>query len=1226
MKKNGKARYPGFHQMCITMKLTALFLTVALVEAHGGTLAQNVSLSGAHLSLREVFSEIKHQTGYAFFYSYDLLEEAHPVTIHAAGKPLREVLDSCFAGQPLDYTIENKTVVISLKEPTGILPGASSLENAMMDPIIIRGKVIDDKGDPIAGASIKVKGGQGGTSTNAEGIFTLRVPEGSVLVVSSVGYTPKDVTVTKAETISVRLFSATKSVDDVVVTGFGESRERRSLGYSVTQVSGDAIRNTGQIDPINAMQGMVTGLQIQPGVAGQASTPKVLLRGANSLDTYGNMPLVVIDGVILDDQSVTQSENGDAPDFGNILKDLNPDDIESLSVLKGGAVTALYGSRAANGVLLIKTKKGGAQKGLGVSFSETAMFTEAYKTTDFQNVYGGGLGSGDWDSLANGQIAYDKSNYGLDFGPQMQGQEFLDFTGQVRKDLPEKRGLLDIFQTGRSYNTNVALSGGDEHTSFRMSYSNLTSNAVLPNSAFNRNSFMLRGTHKVGNWLTVDASGTYVHSYNLNPPQQGGNSPLYALIYDGQRNYDINYWSTHFIDTAGGYNTGDITGISQLAFWPIWENKFYQYEDNIRAGLDVTANILPWLVFNGNVSLNWYDRSNYQDSRGQQPGFADPNYFTSVNDLVQPRYRGQVTATKQFGRFNTMFSVGGETDLSSATGYQGQFVGGGLNPDIYRLSNSVDAPSIQEAAPDKTQLSSLYFQGELGYHNYVTLNVYGRNDWNSTLVYNNGTGTDSYFYYGSDVALIFSDLMKNRPSWFNYGKLRLSYATAGNGTQAYTANTGAYTSQGNYTGAVSGGSVSQYAYSSTDLPNTNLVPEHSSKVEGGLELQFLHNRLGADFTIYNQQTDHQIIDFTVNNFTGVTAALQNGGAVRNRGIELTLNGTPIQTRSFTWTTRFLYTLNRNKVLSLPFGTPFETLNGENGIQTVAIAGGSYGEMVAPYGFASYQAKGTPLNNQPVLGIQGGNGLETEAYYLRSDNYNTTEATQNPQVGNTTPKFLGSWFNTFTYKNFSLSVFLDARFGGVEWSSSWYYGMNGGAVKSSLAGRSAAYGGLTYTPGSSKGFYDESLGTGPRTDGIALHGVFQAGSTSQGSDGLMHDVSGMTFAQALQKGYVTPVPATDYYLNNYNWAQGIRSLGDFTNSWVSLREVSFGYNLPTGFARKMGLNNLRLSLVGRNIIYLYNSAPDHINPENQNNSGAGNAFEDGGGPYTRSWGFMLNTNL
>jgi iron complex outermembrane receptor protein len=1203
------------------MKLTALLLTVALVQAHGAGIAQNVSISGEHLTLKKVFAEIKRQTGYAFFYNYTLLKEAHTISLDVKDEPLTSVLDRCFSDQPLDYYLENKTIVITRKAAPP-LADAVHQQAASAETVVIKGKVVNDKGEPISGASIRVKDAKLGTSSNGEGGFVLRVPVNSVVMISSIGYETKTITATKDETLVIQLVVSNKQIDEVVVTGFGESRQKRGLGYSVTQISGDDLRATAQVNPISALQGMVAGLQIQPGVAGEASTPNIKLRGSNSLEAYENTPLVVVDGMIFDNASVAANP-GTSTDFGNILKDISPDDIESISVLKGGAVTALYGSKAANGVLLIKTKKGRAQKGLGVTVSQDVMFDKAYKTTDFQNVYGAGLFADDWSTTPTGGLAINSSDYGISFGPKMTGQTFQDINGLTRQNLPDKKDLLGLYRTGATSNTNVSLSGGDSASTFRMSWSRLGSNTVLPNNSFDRENFALRGTHRIGRAVNLDGNVTYVHSYNLNPAQQGGNSPMYQFLYDGARNYDAHYWSQHYIDPVnGGYNTQDFTGISQTIFFPLYQDKYFQRENNLRAGIDMTANLLPWLTFDGNANLNLYDLDKESDVRGTAAGFANPYYAKTITDLIQARYRGEFAGTKTFGDYHVDLHLGGEVFTSQQDGAEYN-TNNGVLPDVYRLSNSVNPPTILENKPNKNELYSLYGQGSVGYKNFLTLNIYGREDWNSTLVYNDGHGKFGYFYGGADAAFVFSDLMRDKPSFWDYGKLRLSYASAGGGTDPYTTNTGAYGSAGLYTGGTT--SVSQYTYQNTTLANQNLIPSRSSKVEAGLEFQFFHHRLGGDVSVYNQDTKNQIVNFATPPTSGVANAVLNGGEVRDRGIEVALNGTPVQTRNFSWNSRFIYYFNRNTVVTVPYGVNYVQLYGEDGITSVAVRGGNYGELVASYGYAKYDGgQGNSLNGQHVLAMTA-NG--TQAYYVRSTNYGTTALTQQPQIGSTNPWFLGSWNNTFSYKGFTLGIFLDARFGGLEWSSSYFYGSQDGNIKSTLYGRDAAHGGLTYTPATASSQYlGFPLGTAPRNDGIALNGVFQPGSTSTGSDGASHDVSGMTFNAAYKAGYVLPVNATDYYVKTYSWSSGIRQAGVFENSWVAVRQVSIGYDIPAGLVHKLKLNNLRASLVGRNLLYLYNSAHDHINPENSNDSGSGSAFEDGGVPYVRSYGFMLNTSF
>ncbi|MFT3700803.1 MAG: SusC/RagA family TonB-linked outer membrane protein [Agriterribacter sp.] len=1094
----------------------------------------------------------------------------------------------------------------------------------------VTGIVKDSTGNGVFGVSVIEKGKQSkGVVTDETGKFSIETQTGTTLIFSAVDFASQEVKVGASNSLTILLQAKQNSLSEVVITGFGESRARRNLGYSVTQVNGDQIRTANVVNPVAALQGQVPGMQVTPGVSGPSASTKFLIRGSSSLDPNGNQPLIVMDGVMMDRTAVFGNDGGQ--DFGNILKNLNPDDIESMSILKGGAVTALYGSKAANGVILIKTKKGVAQKGLGISLAQNMMFDQAYKTVDFQNEFGWGSYSDDWVRDANGNLSLDRDNWGLNYGPAMTGQIFTDITGKVRANNPMPDNVLSVYQTGITSNTNIALSGGNDVSTYRFSYSKLGSKAVTPNNDFDRNTFTLRATQKLGKIFSLDANITYTRSNTLNPAKQGGDAPIYQIAYSGARNYDVDYWKSHYIDSARGGRAGsdlDPTTIAGNIFFPLYENNVSQKENNFRGGLDLTAKITPWLTFNGTTTVNYYSRERETKNRGGDPGFNNPYYGSSINNLLEVRYRGQLQATRTFNDFVGTVAFGGDFLTSQAKGASYN-TDGGLLPDVYRLSNSRNRAYVYEDKPNQSQLGALYFQGSLSWRDYLTLNLYGRNDKNSTLVYNDGHGKYSYYYGGADMALVFTDAFKSSmPSFLDFGKIRLSYASAGNGTVPYFTNTGGYAA-GTYT-PLTGSTVNTYSYGSNTLPNQDLVPERTAKIEGSLEFRVLHNRLGADITLYTQTTKSQIVSFGAPSTSGVNGTLLNGGAVRNKGIELTVYGSPIQTKNFNWTSRFIYTLNRNTIVSLPYGVLRTNLSGEDGITTIAKVGGEYGTMVAAYGYARYQAKdangnnvNSPLNGQRVLGMFANN---TQAQYIRATNYGNTPDTREPVLGSIVPKFLGSWRNTFTYKNFSLGFLLDARFGGLVYSTTYFYGSQGGSIKHTLDGRTKEHGGLTYTPVTENSQYlGFPLGT-QREDGIALEGIFQSGSTARGTDGQQHDVSGLTFQEAVAKGYTTPVNAADYYVRTYSWSGGIREAGVFTSSWVSLREVTFGYDVPPSFTKKIKLNNLRATLVGRNLVFLYNSAPDHVNPDFSNSTNSGSAFEQGGIPYIRSYGFSLSTNF
>lgn len=455
------------------------------------------------------------------------------------------------------------------------------------------------------------------------------------------------------------------------------------------------------------------------------------------------------------------------------------------------------------------------------------------------------------------------------------------------------------------------------------------------------------------------------------------------------------------------------------------------------------------------------------------------------------------------------------------------------------------------------------------------------------------------------------------PKIFDFGKVRLSYAQVGGGTNAYTANTGAY--QANTPYASNNGSVISYQYASNTLPNQALVPTNQVKLEAGLELKMFHNRLGADITYYTQDSKNQIINFGVPNTSGVSAALINGGTVRNKGWEINLNGTPIKTRNFSWDTYFNYTRNRNTVVSLPFGLEYVSLGGGDGYEVIAKKGGEYGAVTARYGYASYQATDNnandgkpvdnPANGRRVLRATTATG---SSVYVRAQNY-VPGLVKQPVIGSVTPDFLGNWRNNFNYKSFQLGIALDSKFGGMIYSETHDLGSWLGSIESTLPYRTKETGGIVYTNAA-----NVSL-----PSGVILDGVYQQGTVITGLDGQSHNLSGMSMQEVYDKGWIKPTNASSMYQNTHSWANGIREESMFTSSWVSLQQVSLSYDVPLKMASKVKLNGLRVSVVGNNLLYLYNNAKDNVNPDNLNNSGSGAISETSGMPYFRNFGFSLN---
>lgn len=1096
----------------------------------------------------------------------------------------------------------------------------------------ISGSVKDSTGNPLPGVTITVKGTTTSTISDGQGNFRITVPnQNAVLVFSSIGYQNQEVSVGSNNIVNATLQNSANQLNEVVVTGFGARTNTRKLTYSITQVKGDEITKANNANLVNALQGKVAGVFISQGAGGPSSSSRIRIRGNARLDP-NTQPLVVIDGILIEPGTTGADSWGSGQDFGNIMKDLNPDDYESITVLKGSAASALYGAKAINGVLLITTKKGHARKGIGVSVTHTESFDNAYKMFDIQNVYGGGLSPNfEKDAQGNDLVPQDASIYvgGYSYGPKFDGRMVKDLDGRIVPWVANNP--LDFFQTGKYVNTNVAMEGGNENSTFRFSYSNLYNTSVQPNNDLKRNSFALRATHKLTKFLSLDASVNYTNSRIKNPILQGGNnSPLFAFVYYMARNAPINYYRNNYIDTAlGGRKSGAAKDPYYLAntFWNYFEINKTQSEDNLLANLDITTNITPWLnvLVRGNV--NTYNAKFENRQRGSGAGFSGGAYELDNINYKNMRVQALLNVNKELGKdYVLTLSAGGETYRNLGGAIQKSYTDGGLKiPGIYTISNSVNQPKteINYGAYPTKRLDALYAYGDLTWKNMLTASFSVRNDWSSALTYRDNHGNYSYTYPSLGLAWIFTELpsFKTGNSVLSYGKLRASIGWTGYDANAYaTNNTGYYGLTGSFNNAANG-NQSVYTFNGNTLGNQNLKNELAREIEVGGEFRFLNNRLGLDVAYYKKNSFNQILDLSTASESGISSTTVNAGNIQNQGIELLLTATPIKTRNFNWNATVTFTRNKNKILELVPGTTQKSLELAFGadVQAYAVVGQEYGTVITGYAFATYQARdaeGKPIDNvnngKRVIG--GAPYGTTGNYYtfMRSQDYDGTQKT----LGNIMEKFMIGTIQQLSYKDFNLSFQIDGKIGGLMASATHQYGSAAGSLANSLYGRDAASGGIAFT---------DANGV-QRNDGIIPDGVLNDGIKATDAQGNVVDLGGMLYADAVAKGYLTPIPAYAYYENLSQWSSGIREYSIFENSFVALREVSLGYNLPSKFSQRIKLNSLRVSVTGRNLGYLYKTAKDGINPEGFYTNRASGFAEYGGLPYVRSLGFTVNATF
>ena len=1056
----------------------------------------------------------------------------------------------------------------------------------------ITGTVEDHMG-PVIGASVLVKGTTNGIMTDMDGKFELEgLKNGDVIQISYIGYVTKEVKYTGQATISVKMEEDSQALDEVVVTALGMSRDKKSLGYAMTELKGEDIAKVNSPNPVNGLQGKVAGVQINMGNSGPQSSQRIIIRGNTSLDG-NNQPIFVIDGIIIDNE-VTKT--GQGQDWGNDLKNLNADDFESMSVLKGAAATALYGSRAANGVILITTKKGQKGSGLGITVSHTQTWEKIYDYPEMQNEYGTGnspLWALNEDGSENRYVTAGRS-----FGPRFDGKTFY-VDGQEMVYSAKKDNLKSLYQTGTYRNTNVALQGGSEKSAFRFSYSNLASEGLTFNNEFKRNSFSLNASHDISDRLKAEGGFSYIESSTQNPTIQGGSgSPIYDFMYSVARDYDTDYWlqDKRYISPAGdGYNSQDPYGYSKTLY-DYLENKYTQDEMSTRAFLNLDLKLLDWLTFK--VKGDIYKLYTTNESKIMATGAS--NYDGSaykINEKKKDQYKitGMVTAHHSFSDFNISGSVAVE-QWDTREGYHNSSSQNGLTvPGLFDMTNSVQKATTEvRYNTNRKRINSIYAFANMDYKGIYFLDITGRNDWSSALIYGNGTGQTSYFYPSVGGSWLFVQGLRDvMPEFISFGKLRASYAVVGRDCAPYlTTGTGYYMFDNTFDNPLDKQTYPYYKFDADELPNLDLKPEKQHAVELGLDMRFLNNRLGFDFAWYKTNTKNQILNLPVASESGVSSRWINAGNIQNSGIELLLTATPIETDDWHWDLSFNLTRNRNKIISLAEGVEKYQLKG-GGIDTQAWAtvGGAYGDIYTSYGYKRNE------NGEKLLNADGS--------YIRSN--------ESVKIGSIQPKFLWGMTTSLSWKGITFNAVVDARFGGDIYSGSYYYGMNSGNIASSLAGRDTQYGGLE------RPLTD---GTGRvANDGVIPEGVFQDGSVIKGVD-----VSGMSYQEAYEAGLVNPLSAYKYYDNVYGWSGGIREEGIHKCSWIALRELSLHWQLPKKWVQKVYMQNVNVGLVCRNVGFLYNSLPDNIHPEGLNTTYSSEYLESGGAVFSRNIGFNVNVSF
>lgn len=1069
--------------------------------------------------------------------------------------------------------------------------------------IYIAGMVTTLHGKGLEEAIVKTSAGDH-TVTSSSGGFKIPYRKGMQLTASHVGYNDTTFTVDNAANfLNIKLSSntASRTLSDVQVTALGITKNGRSVGYSVTDIKGDAVQTAKETNFVNALQGKVAGVQINTNDGSMGGSTKVTVRGNKSI-TGNNNALFVVDGVFMQNQNLNpsygQEIGGGGYDYGSPIQDINPDDIEEVSVLKGAAATALYGSRGSNGVILITTKKGSKGR-LGIDYSLNVQMDKVYILPKYQNEYGGGAArtiingtdtslynEGVFDTLwYNENPQYFKNSptyndpvkggydlmpqYAVDesWGPKLEGQiirPYYSFDpdknnpyfGVTASWSPQPDNVRDFFKTGLTITNSVSVGGSNDKGSFRLSYSNLTQNYIMPNSRMLRNNLGFNGNYFLSKNLSVTVSANYSNNDVRGRIGTGfsGYNPMEIFSMYGQRQLDINMLKYYAFPDGSQVSWNrktfdDPTPASATS--PYW-HAYRDYETDSRerlygqAGFDYKP--VDWINISARVFMDRF--STVEEERVWPDKLNNQLGSYSRTELKHQEFDYQLLATAKKDlskQFNLNATIGGNI-MKLQNDVNGAAITGLNSTDpnsMFNLNNGL-SPIVPTVLRPRKQINSLFADATLGYNNVMFLELTGRNDWSSTLPVNH----NSYFYPSASYSMIFSNWL-SRWKWLSYGKFRASIAQIGSDTDPYETSL-------TYAAPVLFGN-SSYILQNTYLPNNNLRPEKSTEVEAGLELKFLNNRLGLDFTAYHRITNGLIIPLSISPTTGFTNIYENAGKSRSQGIEVGLSGTPVLTKSFTWTSALNISMNRSKLLSLEIpglnndsAYVVGTERRRNSVSTEAIIG------------------------QPLFVLTGTDYTYLNGKKVIDENGHYVPTGTGQILGNLEPKYIGGFTNTFTYKNISLSALIDFQKGGAFFSYTNMYGL-------------------------ASGLLEETVANGVREKGVDVSGVLADGTP-----------------------YTKHLNAADYFKNDFGLV--VNKANVYDASYIYLREVTLGWKLPDAWAKVIHSSNASISLYGRNLWLIHSNAPN-VDPSNILNSDSNIMGMEGGAlPSVRSFGINLKVGF
>lgn len=1047
-----------------------------------------------------------------------------------------------------------------------------------------------DDGLPIPGVTIRVKGTKAGTQTNSSGTYSITAPENSVLEFSFIGYNTASIPASSG-IVNVSLESNAKQLNEVVVTSLGIRREKRALGYSIQDVKGDDLTKAGETDALKALSGKVAGVQVTTGSGSPGGGVYIQIRGAVSI-TGNNQPLFVIDGVPIDNSSnATLVGNGTQSTQTNRAVDINPDDIESMSVLKGPSAAALYGIQAAAGAIVITTKKGKAGKAQ-VDVSTGVSFNRENRLPKLQNQFIKGLGS-----VLDANSTYESTNRyswganvdslyynGVPNGFSKQGEIVGKSDPTAKTKFVPFDNVGTFFRTGAQYDNSVAITGGNDNGTYRTSVTNSYQNSIIPLQYFQRTTVSFSGALNISKRLKATTSVSYTGS-NGSEPQEGSNTS--GIMLDLLRtpiSFDNSNGLKNPENNSASYLLPD--GVTERNFrgGVSYDNPYFTinkdpYTTNV--GRIIGSIQLDYNIGSGFSALYRFGGDNYQDNR--QQFYEIGTAAVSTGEIIQDRYTYHslnsdliLNYTKKLGND---FQFDGKIG-NNFTGHKTdelQVTGSGLAaPDFQNIANASTVTGYSTQVPVRSY--SFYYDLNLSYKNFLYLETTGRNDHVSTLPSNK----NSFFYPSANLSFVFSELgdLKNS-SFLSLGKLRASFTQVGNVPPAFSTSSG-YASAAFGDGFTTGivfplGGVSGFGLNSTE-GNPALKPEISTAYEIGTQLQFFGNRLGLDATFYHDRSTNEIVSVSIPGSTGYLSTVLNSGTIQNKGFELQLSGTEVKSENFTWSSFVNFSLNRNKVVQLAPGLNEIDFAGFTGATQSYITGQPF-NVIYGYGF-------TKSNGQTVIDDSQGN----KGYYLSNTN--------KPEViGNPNPKFLMGFGNTFRYKALSLYALVDWRFKGDIWD-----GTRGALVA-----------------------YGRAAETANRGSSTTFNGVY--GHINSAGQLVHYAADGVTeLPGAGAKNTTSVVLDQDWYQGDGGGFGTINQEFVEDGSFIKLREITLSYDFKSLLAKNSTsfIKGLSAGIFARNIIIW--TPYKGVDPETSLNSGGVGGEDYFNNPGAANYGFNVKVKF